>query len=152
MSYSIVQYPSLRNEKKILLLFTARFLVTMGVDFIISRTLPGNMYTNHNIPPTKYSSLCELRSVVSQNPFSSLPCCYLCHNSLYHTRPNIPERTAYRLLVGKRPLGKPRRRWMDNITINLVEIGWGGLDWVGMAQDRDQWGSLVNAVISLRVP
>jgi hypothetical protein len=54
------------------------------------------------------------------------------------------EKNAYRILVGKpegkRPLGRPRRRWMDNIKMDLTEIGWGGVDWVDMAQDRDPFG------------
>jgi hypothetical protein len=66
------------------------------------------------------------------------------------------KRNAYRLLVGKpegkRPLGRPRRRWVDNIKMNLLEIGWGGVDWIGLAQDRDKWRALVNAVMNLRVP
>jgi hypothetical protein len=66
------------------------------------------------------------------------------------------EKTAYRLLVGKpegkRPLGKPRRRWVDNIKIDLGEIGWGGVDWIGLAQDRDNWTALVNSVMNLDVP
>jgi hypothetical protein len=66
------------------------------------------------------------------------------------------KRTAYRILVGnpegKRPLGRPRRRWVDNIKIDLREIGWDGGDWVDLAQDRDQWRARVNAVMNLRVP
>jgi hypothetical protein len=66
------------------------------------------------------------------------------------------KRNAYGLLVGKpegkRPLGRPRRRWVDNIKIDLGEIGWGGLGWIGLAQDRDKWRALVNAVMNLRVP
>jgi hypothetical protein len=62
---------------------------------------------------------------------------------------------AYRDLVGKpegkRPLGRPRRRWEDNIRIDLREIGWGGVDWIDLAQDRDQWRGLVNTVMNLRV-
>jgi hypothetical protein len=62
------------------------------------------------------------------------------------------KRNAYRLLVekpeGKRPLGRPRRRWVDNTRMDLVEIGWGGVDWIGLAQDRDKWRPLVNAVPS----
>jgi hypothetical protein len=50
---------------------------------------------------------------------------------------------------GKRPLERPRRRWVDNIK---MEIGWGGMDWIDMAQDRDQWRALVNTVMNLRVP
>jgi hypothetical protein len=66
------------------------------------------------------------------------------------------NRNAYRILVGmpegKRPLGRPRRRWVDNIKMNLREIGWDGVDWIDMAQDRDQWRALVNTVLNLRVP
>jgi hypothetical protein len=53
---------------------------------------------------------------------------------------------------GKRPLGKLRHRWVDNIKMGLLEIGWGGEDWVGLAQDRDKWRVLVNAIMNLRVP
>jgi hypothetical protein len=59
---------------------------------------------------------------------------------------------AYRLLVGKRPLGRPRRRWVDNIRIDLREVGWGDVDWIGLAQDRNRWRALVNSVLNLRVP
>jgi hypothetical protein len=52
----------------------------------------------------------------------------------------------------KRPLGRPRRRWQDNIKMDLREIGWGGLYWINVAQDRDQWRALVNTVMNLRVP
>jgi hypothetical protein len=66
------------------------------------------------------------------------------------------KRNAYRILVGKPegkiPLGRPRRRWMDNIKIDLREIGRNGMDWIHVAQDRDQWRALVNTVMSLRVP
>jgi hypothetical protein len=66
------------------------------------------------------------------------------------------KRNAYRLLVGKlegkRPLGRPRRRWVDNIKMDLLETGWSGVDWVGLAQDRDKWRALVNAVMNFRVP
>jgi hypothetical protein len=53
---------------------------------------------------------------------------------------------------GKRPLGRPRYRWADNIIIELREIGWDGVDWVDLAQDRDQWTALVNTVMNLQVP
>jgi hypothetical protein len=53
---------------------------------------------------------------------------------------------------GKRPLGRPRRRLVDNIKIDLGEIGWDGRDWNELAQDRDQWRALVNTVMNLRVP
>jgi hypothetical protein len=65
-------------------------------------------------------------------------------------------RNAYRILVGKpegkRSLGRPRRRWVDNIKMDLGEIGWDGVDWIELAQDRDQWRALVNTVMNLRVP
>jgi hypothetical protein len=53
---------------------------------------------------------------------------------------------------GKRPLRRLRRRWVDNIKMNLRDIGWGGIDWIDVAQDRDQWGVLVNVVMNFRVP
>jgi hypothetical protein len=63
---------------------------------------------------------------------------------------------AYRISVGKpegrRPLGIPRRRWVDNIKMDLRETGWDGVDWIDLAQDRDQWRALVNTVMNLRVP
>jgi hypothetical protein len=66
------------------------------------------------------------------------------------------KRNAYRLLVGKpegrRPLGRQRRRWLDNIKMDLVEVGWGDVGWVGLAQDTDRWRTLVNSVLNLRVP
>jgi hypothetical protein len=66
------------------------------------------------------------------------------------------KRNAYRILVGKpegkRSLERPRRRWGDNIKIDLRETGWYGRDWIDLAQDRDQWRALVNTVMNLRVP
>jgi hypothetical protein len=50
---------------------------------------------------------------------------------------------------GKRQLGRPRRRWVDNIRMDLRELGWGDVDWIGLAQDRNKWGALVNAVMNL---
>jgi hypothetical protein len=52
---------------------------------------------------------------------------------------------------GKRPLGRPRRRWVDNIKMDLGQIGWDGRDWIELAQDRDQWRALVNTAMNLRV-
>jgi hypothetical protein len=66
------------------------------------------------------------------------------------------NRNAYRLLVempeGKRPLGRQRRRWVDNIKMDLGEIGWNGVDWISLAQDRDRWRALVKVVVNLQVP
>ena len=63
---------------------------------------------------------------------------------------------VYRVLVGKpkgrRPLGRPRHRWVDNIRMDLQEVGCGFMDWIGLAQDRDSWRSLVSAEMNLRVP
>jgi hypothetical protein len=67
-----------------------------------------------------------------------------------------PKGNAYRILVGnpeeKRPLGRPRRRWVDNIKMDLREIGWDCGDWIDLAQNRDQWRALVNAVMNLQFP
>jgi hypothetical protein len=66
------------------------------------------------------------------------------------------KRNAYRLLVGKpegrRPLGRSRRRWLNNIRMDLVEVGWSHVDWIGMAQGRGRWRALVNSVLNLWVP
>jgi len=66
------------------------------------------------------------------------------------------RRGVYRVLVGKpegkRPLGRPRRRWEDNIKMFLPEAGCGGMDWIEVAQDRDRWRAVVNTVMNLRVP
>jgi hypothetical protein len=66
------------------------------------------------------------------------------------------KKNAYRLLMrkpeGKRPLGRPRCRWVDNIRIDLGEVGWDDVDWIDLAQDRNRWRALVNSVLDLRVP
>jgi len=66
------------------------------------------------------------------------------------------ERVVYMVLLGKpegrSPLGRPRRRWVDNIRMYLQEVGCGYVDWIGLAQDRDRWRTLVSAVMNLRVP
>jgi hypothetical protein len=66
------------------------------------------------------------------------------------------KRNAYRILVGrpegKRPLGRPRRRWVDNVKMDVREIGWGGMDWIDLAENRDQWRVLVNTLMNLRLP
>ena len=68
----------------------------------------------------------------------------------------MESRFVYRVLVGKpdgkRPLGRPRHRWDDNIKMDFQEVGCGGMDWVELAQHRDRWRALVNAVMNLRVP
>jgi hypothetical protein len=65
------------------------------------------------------------------------------------------KRNAYKILVGKhkgkRPLGRTRRRRVDNVKLDLKEVGWGGMDWIDLAQDRDQWRALVNTVMNLLV-
>jgi hypothetical protein len=69
---------------------------------------------------------------------------------------NGVKRNAFRILVGKPerkiPLGRPRRRWVDNNKMDLRETGWDGMAWIDVAQDRDQWRALVNTVMNLRVP
>jgi hypothetical protein len=66
------------------------------------------------------------------------------------------KRNVYRLLVGKpegrRPVGRPRRRWVDDTRMDLGKVGWGDVDWIGLAQDRDRCRALVNAVMNLLVP
>jgi hypothetical protein len=66
------------------------------------------------------------------------------------------KRNAYRIslgnLEGKRPLGRPRHRWVDNIKMDFREIEWDGVDWIDTVQDKDQWRALVNTVLNIRVP
>jgi hypothetical protein len=65
------------------------------------------------------------------------------------------EKSVYKVVMrkpeGKKPLGKPRRRWEDGIRMNLREIGWGNVEWIQLAQDRERWRALVNMVVNLRV-
>jgi hypothetical protein len=69
---------------------------------------------------------------------------------------NGEKRNAYRILVGKpegkRPLGRPRRWWVDNIRMELGEVGWGDVDWIGLAKVGNRWRAHVNSVLNLRVP
>jgi hypothetical protein len=65
---------------------------------------------------------------------------------------HVAQKGEKRNAEGKRPLGRPRRRWVDNIKMDLREIGWDGMGWIYLAQDRDQWRALVNKVINLWVP
>jgi hypothetical protein len=71
-------------------------------------------------------------------------------------RTNGAKRNSYRISVGnpeeKRPLKRPKLRWVDNIKIDLREVGWDGMDWIDLDQDRDQWRAVVNTVMNLRVP
>jgi hypothetical protein len=71
-------------------------------------------------------------------------------------KPSNINFTSIILLVGKpegrRPLGTPRRRWLDNIRMDIVEVGWSDVDWIGPSQDRDRWRALVDSVLNLRVP
>jgi hypothetical protein len=73
-----------------------------------------------------------------------------------HVACMVEVRGAYNILVGRpegrRPLGRPRRRWEDNIKMDLGEIGFGDVDWIHLAQDRDRWRALVSTVMNLRVP
>jgi hypothetical protein len=73
-----------------------------------------------------------------------------------HVKQMGEKMNAYRLLVrkpeGKRPLGSPRLRWVDNTRMDLGEVGWGDVDWIGLAQDRNSWRALVISVVNLRVP
>jgi len=73
-----------------------------------------------------------------------------------HVAPKGEETGVYRVLVGKpegrRTLGRPRRKWIDNIRMDLQEVGCGHMDWIRLAQDRDRWRALVSEVMSLRVP
>jgi hypothetical protein len=68
---------------------------------------------------------------------------------------NGEKRNVYRFLVrkpeGKRPLGRPRRRWVDNIRMGLGEVEWGDVDWIGLAKDRNRWRALVNSVLNLGI-
>jgi len=68
----------------------------------------------------------------------------------------VERRCVYRVLMGKpegkRPLGRCRHRWEDNVKMDLQELGWGGMGWIDLAQDRDRWWARVNVVMNLRVP
>jgi hypothetical protein len=67
----------------------------------------------------------------------------------------VEKKNAYRLLVvkpeGKKALGRPKRRWVDNIRMDLGEVGWNDVDWIGLALDRDNWRGLVNSMMNLRL-
>jgi hypothetical protein len=73
-----------------------------------------------------------------------------------HSKFNLLDFPPYRIMLGnpegKRPLGRPRCRWVDNIKMDVRETGWDGMDWIDLAQDREQWRALVNTVMNLRGP
>jgi hypothetical protein len=88
---------------------------------------------------------------------SNIPTTYLQQAVTLHVCNAVTrKRNVYRILVGKpegkTPLGRPRRRWEDNIRMDLREIGWSGMDWIDLTQDGDQWWVLGNTVMNLRVP
>jgi hypothetical protein len=66
--------------------------------------------------------------------------------------PNGGKKTDGKARGEKRPLGRPRCKWVDNVKMDLLEIGWGGVEWIGLVQDRDKWRALVNAVMNVRDP
>jgi hypothetical protein len=70
-----------------------------------------------------------------------------CHEHFAYTRMLLVPKSE-----GKRPLGRPKLRWVDNIKMDLGEMRWGGVDWIGHAQDRNRWRALVNSVLNFRLP
>jgi hypothetical protein len=96
------------------------------------------------------------RSIIKSNQLNMYICIYM-YYSLRPCSQSWEERKVVLviyegILARKRPLGRPRRRWEDNIKMDLLEIGWGSVDWIGLAQDKDKWRALVNAVMNLRAP
>jgi len=81
---------------------------------------------------------------------------YITQNFTYNVFYNLTTMYTCRVVLGKpegkKPLGRPRRRWVDIIRIDLQEVGCGYIDWIGLAQDTDSWRTLVSAVMNLRVP
>ena len=98
---------------------------------------------------THYNDLCSLPNIVRVIKSRRM-------RWAGHVERMSEESRVYRVLVGKpegrRPLGRPWRRWADNIRMDLQEVGCGYMDWIGLAQDRDSWRTLVSAVMNLRVP
>ena len=111
---------------------------------------------------TRWRTRGEVKGKLANGMGSQYPSHYLgtwCiqhYNHYYRWCVMGEERGGYRVLVGKpegkKPLGRPRRRWVDNIRMDLQEVGCGYMDWIGRAQDRDRWRTLVSAVMNPRVP
>ena len=105
-------------------------------------------------------ALCILLSGIFYDEMNVPAACMYSYSGLvscFHFAVSLGEEEGvYRVLVGKpegkRPLGRPRRRWVDNIRMDLQEVGCGYVDWIGLARDRDRWRTLVSAVMNLRVP
>jgi hypothetical protein len=102
----------------------------------------------------------KLRNEELRNLYSSTSIIRIIKSSRMRCAGHVAQmrerRNAYSILVvkpeRKKSLGRPRRRWVDNIKVDLTEIRWGGMDWFDLAQDRDQWRDLVNTVMNLLVP
>jgi hypothetical protein len=94
----------------------------------------------------------KLRNEKLHNLYSSLNIVRVIKSKKVHVAQMDEMREVYRVLVGKTPLGRTRCRWEDNIKIDLQELGCGGMDLIGLAQDRGRWRALVNALRDLRVP
>ena len=101
-----------------------------------------------------FSTVLKPRKMIGKRQYIDNICKVL--RLIVHVTRMGEERGVYRVLVGKpegrRPLGRPRRRWVDNIRVDIQEVGCVYMDWIGLAQDRDKWRMLVSAVMNLRVP
>ena len=120
------------------------FTVHEGWQVRLNFKLPSHPSTPH--PPLVSSEATESNHILVMNV----------RNVYFFRCRKGHERGVYRVLVekpeGRRPLWRPRRRWVDNIRMDLQEVGCGFMDWIGLAQDRDRWRTLVSAVMNLRVP
>jgi len=109
-----------------------------------------------NIEGIKWYSTFFVSNVVSLGHLTIFLNCSRQNYWAGHVARMVEERGVYRVLVGKpegtRPRGRRRRRWVDNIGMDLQEVGFGCMNWIGLVQDRDRWRTLVSAVMNLRVP